>query len=171
MKDGIVAAQARQAFYFDKNRQLPRFKAGEEVMVHRDFLITPEARDRPSDKLRHRWFGPFKISEQVGTEAFRLEIPGTLRAHPVFNVTTLKKYHPKTLEGRVPPPPPPITILDGFTRYIVEKLHRTVRCQGQFSVTEWEGYNDLTWEPQTFLMDKSGKYIIPLRRHEERHSL
>ena len=109
-------------------------------MVHRDFLITPEARDRPCDKLRARWYGPFKISEQVGTNAFRL---GTLRAHPVFNVTALKKYHPNALEGRAPPPPPPITDLDGFTRYIVEKIlnHRTVRRQVQFLV-KWEGYND-----------------------------
>ena len=99
VKDGIVAAQARQAFYFDKSRQLPRFKAGEEIMVHRDFLFTPEARDRPlaCDKLRPRWSGPFKISERVGTNAFRLELLGTLQAHPVFNVTALKKYHPNTI--------------------------------------------------------------------------
>ena len=50
----MVADLARQAFYFDKSRHLLRFKAGEEVMVHPDFLITPEARDRPCDKLRPR---------------------------------------------------------------------------------------------------------------------
>ena len=172
-KDAIVAAQARQAFYFDKSRQLPRFKAGEDVMVHRHFLIIPEARDRPCDKLRPRWYGPFKISEQVGTNAFRLELPGTLGAHPVFNVTALKKYHLNTLEGRVPPPPP-ITDLDGFTRYIVEKIlnHRTVRRQVQFlAIVKWEGYKDPTWEPQKFLKDESGKDILPLRRYKERHSL
>ena len=31
-KDTIAAAQARHAFDFDKSRQLPRFKAGKEVM-------------------------------------------------------------------------------------------------------------------------------------------
>ena len=166
-KDDFVAAHARQALYFDKSCQLPRFKAGEEVMVDRDFLFTPVARDRNCDKLRPCWYEPFKISKQVGTNAFRLELPGSLRAYPVLNMTSLKKYHPNTLKGRVPPPPPPpppplITDLDGFTHYIVEinLNHRTVRRQVQFLV-KWEGYNDPTWEPQKLLKDESRKDIIP----------
>ena len=167
-----VAAQARQSFYFDKSRQLPRFKAGEEVIVHRDFLFKSEARDRPCGKLRPRWYGPFKISEQACTNAFRLEIQGTLRAHPIFNVTAVKKYHSNPLDERIPSSPPPVTDLDGFTGYIVEKIlnHRTVRRQGQFLV-KLEGYNDPTLEPQTFLKDESGKDIIPLRRYKKHHSL
>ena len=69
---------------FDKRRRVPGLKAGDKVMVHRDFLITPEARDRPCDKVRPRWYGPFEIKEQVGTNAFRLELPG-IRA-PCFRL-------------------------------------------------------------------------------------
>ena len=125
----------------------------EEPLFHRDFLtgITPEATDRPCDKLRPRWYGPFKISEQVGTNAFRLELPGTLQAHPVFNVTALKKYHPNTLEGRVPPPSPPITDLDGFTRYIVEKnLEPSNSSSSSAVLSQWEGHNDPTLDHKSF---------------------
>ena len=59
-------------------------------MVHREFLLTPEARNRPRDKLRPRWFGPFKVLEKISLNAIRLELPHQLKYHPVFNVTALK---------------------------------------------------------------------------------
>ena len=37
-----------------------------------DFLLTPEARNQPSHKLRPKWFGLFKIIERIGSNAYRL---------------------------------------------------------------------------------------------------
>ena len=91
---------ARQAFFFDKGREEVNLKVGDLVLVHREFLITPEARDRPSNKMRPKWYGPFKITEKVSTNAFRLDLPFQLRCHPVFNVSALKKYYKNTIEGR-----------------------------------------------------------------------
>ena len=67
VKDALTSAQARQAFYCDKGREEVNLKVSDLVLVHREFLITPEARDRPSNKLRPKWFGPFKITEKVST--------------------------------------------------------------------------------------------------------
>ena len=92
-KDKLTAAQARQTMYSDRGRKRLDLTVGDKVMVHREYLITPEARDRPFEKLRPGWHGPFTITEVVSPNAFHLQLPHQLCCHPVFNVTALKKHH------------------------------------------------------------------------------
>ena len=101
-KDALASAQARQAFYCDKGSEEVNLRVGDLVFIHREVLITPEARDRPSNELRPKWYGPFKITDKVSTNAFRLDLPFTfqLRCHHVFNVSALKKYYKNTIEER-----------------------------------------------------------------------
>ena len=101
---------------------VPHRLIGDKVMVHRECLITPEARDRPWEKLRPRWYGPFTITEVVSPNACGLQLPHQLHCHPVFNVTALKTYHQNTFEELYTEPPPPITDLDGYERFIVERI-------------------------------------------------
>ena len=136
-------------------------------LIHRDFLITPEARDRPSDKLRPRWYGPFKVLEKVSSNAFRLDLPFQLWCHPVFNVSALK-YNKIVHEGRTVEPPPPITDLDGFQHYIVKKILSHCRRRGKLQyLVKWIGYNDATWEPEHFLKNEAGQDLDPLKRYKE----
>ena len=167
-RDAMVAAQARQAFYADRGRKLLELQVGDQVMVHREYLVTPEARNRPCDKLRPRWYGPFKVTERITTNAFRLDLPHQLKCHPVFNITALKKFHQNEFEGRYTPPPPPITDLDGFERYIVEKIlaHKRTRRGTKFLV-KWVGYPDATWEPEEFLKNEIGEDLEPLKEYKE----
>ena len=147
--DILTAAQARLALYADQGRTVGKFRVGDEVLVHRDFLLTPEVRDRQSDKLRLRWYGPFRITQQVAQNAFRLSLPHKFKAHPVFNITALKLYNANKIQGRIDPTPSPVTDIQGFTRYIVEDIlsHRTRRGSLQFLV-KWSGYTDATWKPE-----------------------
>ena len=41
---------------------------------------------RPSSKLDVRRLGPFVIIEKVGLSAFRLELPPSMKIHPVFHI-------------------------------------------------------------------------------------
>lgn len=166
-RDAMLAAQARQAFYSDRGRKVLELYVGDKVMVHRDFLVMPEARNRPCDKLRPRWYGPFTVTAQITTNAFKLDLPHQLKCHPVFNITALKKYHQSDFEGRYTDPPPPITDLDGFERYIVEKIlaHRRNRRGLQFLV-KWVGYPDATWEPEAFLKNEVGDDLVPLQSYK-----
>ena len=164
--DILTAAQARQALYADRGRTVGKFRVGDEVLVHRDFLLTPEARDRQSDKLR--WYGPFRITQQVAPNAFRLSLPHNIKAHPVFNITALKLYNANKIQGRIDPTPSPVTDIQGFTRYIVEDIlsHRTRRGNLQFLV-KWSGYTDATWEPEKFLKNEAGQDLIPLKHYRQ----
>ena len=166
-KDTLEAAQARQAFYTDKGRKNVFFKEGDKVLVHREFLITPEARNRPCNKLRPKWHGPFEVRERIGENAYRLELPFYFRCHPVFNITALKRYNRTDMEGRIIEPPPPIEDLDGHDRYIVESVldHRQNRRGLQYLV-KWVGYVDATWEPEKYLKDEAGKDLVPLELYK-----
>ena len=164
----MVAAQARQAFYADRGRKSLELQVGDQVMVHREYLVTPGARNRPCDKLRPRWYGPFKVTKRITTNAFRLD-PHQLKCHPVYNITALKKFHQNEFEGRYTPPPPPITDLDGFERYIVKKIlaHKRTRRGTKFLV-KWVGYPDATWpwEPEEFLKNEIGEDLEPLKEYK-----
>ena len=169
VQDAIVPAQARQAFYADQKKTPKDLSVGDSVMVHREFLLTPEARSRPSHthNLQFKWYGPFKVLQRVGPNTHRLELRHSVQCHPVFNVSALKKYHQDSIAGRVQSPPAPITDQNSHERFIVDSVldHRVCRGQLQFLV-RWRGYHDTTWEPANYLLDESGEDIIPLQRHK-----
>ena len=166
-QDSIVAAQARQALYYDRGRVPAELKVGKKVMVFREFMVTPEARNQKSHKLRPKWFGPYLVTAKVGTNACRLKLPHILHCHPVFNVTALKLYEQNQIPNRKQATPPPVTDLDGHTRYIGEGIlnHRKIRNRIQYLV-KWQGYHDATWEPEFHLKDESGNDIIALQHYK-----
>ena len=168
----MKAAQTRQAFYSDHGRHDPHLKVGDQVLVHRQFLLTPEARDdRPSDE-RPRWYGPFKITQVINNNAFRLDLPHYMKSHPVFNVNALKWCHKNELPGRQVEPPPPMTDADGFERFYVEKIlsHRRNR-HGLKYLVKWIGYPAATWEPERHLKNDIGQDLEPLAiyKHHNPH--
>lgn len=171
-RDAIAAAQVRQTVHADSSRRDVEFRVGDLVMVHRDFLVTAEARDRPSNKLRLRWYGPFKVVQLIGPNAVKLDLPHTIRAHPVFNVSALKLHVQNTFPGRDEVPPAPVTDRDGHTRYFVQEVlsHRTRGNSLQFLV-KWCGYQDATWEPEVYLQNEIGEDLLPLREYKRKRQL
>src|SRR5258708_6000126 len=64
---------------------------GDLVMLSHQNIKTT----RLSDKFDYRKFGPFKVVNRVGNNAYRLELPEMLsRLHPVFNINLLEPYTP-----------------------------------------------------------------------------
>ena len=95
-----------------------------------------------------KYLGPYKILEVILSTAYKLELPSTLRIHPVFHISLLKRYNEPDELAR-PPPPPPVIINDE-EEYEVEQIldKRTLRKKVQYLV-KWIGYplHDATWEP------------------------
>ena len=52
---------------------------------------------------------------------YKLELPHTMRIHPVFHVSLLTRHQPDLIPGRSQPPPPPV-IIDGDEEYEVEEI-------------------------------------------------
>jgi hypothetical protein len=172
--DCLVAAQARQARYADRGHKAVNFKVGDQVLVHRDFLVPSEARGQPSAKLSPRYFGPYEITQKISTAAFRVKLPDDCRAHPVLNVSALQLYRPNTIPDRVQPPPPPSTDIKGHQRFDVQEVIGERTRKGKLSYrVHWVGFDksESTWEPASFLKDEFGTDIPVLQRYKEAQRL
>jgi len=138
-KRNIVEAQARQKLYADpKNPQKqPVFAIGEEVLLNSKNL---RFKDVGARKLLPKFFGPFKVTAQIGNVAYRLALPPEIKIHPVFHVNLLRKYYP----GVQPKPPPWQWLADQELHNGVERLlaHRE-STRGSLVVKEylvqWKG--------------------------------
>ena len=87
----------RMAKYFDAKRQEPPgFKKGDKVMLDGRNLRTK----RPSKKLDHKLYGPFKIIELIGNRAARLQLPPSMKCHNVFHFALLEPYRENQIQGR-----------------------------------------------------------------------
>lgn len=149
-KQLLLAAQQRQKAYVDNKRRDVVYKPGQKV-----FLSTEHIRLKSvgTQKLLPRFIGPFTIVQRVGECAYKLQLPATLKLHPVFHVSLLKPYRS---DGRYQPPPPPVSFDDeGEPWYEVEtvlqhrELKRGKRVSTQYLI-KWKGYGHEhnTWEPE-----------------------
>ncbi|XP_025020013.1 uncharacterized protein LOC112540223 [Python bivittatus] len=140
-------AKAKQAYKrnADAHRQAgPLISVEDRVWLSTKFL----ASKRPSRKLSERFVGPYKVLQKVNNLAFRLQLPSSMKVHPVFHRSLLvKEALPSPLRTCTPPPPP--VVIEGEEEYEVEAIldsHRRGK-EIQYFI-HWKGYPeaDRSWE-------------------------
>jgi Chromo (CHRromatin Organisation MOdifier) domain len=141
------------ARYYDQNRrEAVTFKIGDKVWLDGKDIRT----DRPSKKLEDKRYGPYKVTEIIGPNSYKLKLPATMKVHPVFNAVKLRPYNEHTISGRQLPPPPSPVIISNQPEWEVEyiKDSRLNRGKLQFLV-KWKGYpqEECTWEPEANLQN------------------
>ena len=162
-KSLLVAAQQRQAMYYNKKRRNVEdehsFEEGGKVLVDtRNIRLLVQAKNKETRriKLLPRYMGPFEVKEKVNEVAYRVKLPEKFKVHDVFHISLL---HPYKESGRVQPPPPPIEI-DGEWGYEVEEIlnERIVRrnrreCHEFYVQWKGSGAEHNTWEPEQNLIN------------------
>ena len=104
----------RAAVYANQKRiGGPQLQVGDKVYLLRRNIKTK----RPSSKLDHKKLGAFTISEIKGPVNYKLDLPKSMKIHPVFHVSLLE-----------PAPASAKTVIPNLSKenegleYIVEKI-------------------------------------------------
>jgi len=107
-----------------------------------------------SEKLVKRFIGPYKIKAIISSNVVELELPTTIKIHPVVNVSRIKQYIGQVEEQRKEMPQP--IIVEGEEEWEVKKIlnKRKVRGKDTFLVW-WKGFmaEGDTWESRENLQN------------------
>jgi len=107
LRTAMGYTQDRQQENADRRRvPAPSFQVGDKVWLNSKNIRTR----RPSRKLDNKHHGPYEVKGMIGTHAYRLDLPNTMKIHNVFHVWLLHLVAKDSLEGQIIPPPPPVEI-------------------------------------------------------------
>jgi hypothetical protein len=85
--------QRMQEHYADQRRRAETFKVGNRALVFTGYTRTEAGRTRPSRKLAPRYSGPYTIKEKFSDVIYVLDLPDTMKMHPTFHISRLKRHH------------------------------------------------------------------------------
>ena len=127
---------------------MPKLEIGDYVWLLRKNIKTTQ----PSTKLDFKCLGKFRIIKKVSSHAYKLDLPASMKVHPVFHISLLEPAATDPLPDQVQPPPPPVIVEEEEPEWEVDEIvdskiaGRTLKY-----LVRWVGYTDLTWEPNTML--------------------
>ena len=134
-------------------------------------------KERRTEKLTEHFVGPYKVKGIVSSNTIELELPKSIKIHPVVNVSRVQLYKLQ-VEGQKKILPKQV-IIEGEEEFKIEKIlnKRTVRGKEKFLV-RWKGYmaEEDTWENRENLENMKelveeferiyGKKVEELRQQE-----
>jgi len=93
-----------------------------------------QIKGRRSKKLTECFVDPYKVKEIISSNAIELELPKSIRIHPVVNISRVQLYKPQ-VEGQKKIPPK-LVIIEEEEEFEIEKIlnKRTIRGKEKFLV-------------------------------------
>jgi len=91
-KAALEKAQEEMEKYVNRKRgEVNEYKVGDLVMLSTKDLKYQMV-SRRMEKLMERFIGPYKVKKIVSANAVELELPSTIRIHPVVNISRIYRY-------------------------------------------------------------------------------
>lgn len=154
LSDQITYAQSVQKEYANNTRMpFSVYKIGDKVYLNTKNLCSR----KPSKKLNHKTYGPYKITKFVGHYVCKLELPTHSNAHPVFYVYKLRLVSNSLFPSERRRPPPFLMINDVIEEWEwkVDKILDSKKPgkKGQILnyLIKWKVYA-ASWKPPTNLL-------------------
>jgi len=115
-----------------------RQREGEEYRVEDLVLLSTkdlkwQMKGRRLEKLTEHFVGSYKVKEIVSSNIIELELPKSIRIHPVVNVSRVQLYKPQ-VEGQKKTPPK-LVIIKEEEEFEVKKNHKQKNDQGEGKVS------------------------------------
>ena len=148
-KAALESAAQDMAQYYDQHRSpAPSYSVGDKVWLSLKNIIT----DQPAAKLADEWLGPYLITLVILRSAIWLQLPKSMKIHPVFNVSKVHPYKPDPIPNCQPAPPPPPVVAGplGEEEWEVKCINNARRHYWKLQfLVKWKGWSnaDQTWEP------------------------
>ena len=145
LQNEMRLAQARYESTANYHRTpAPSFRVGDEVWLNAKNIKTK----RPSKKLDWKKLGRFTIKRVVSKYAYELDLPTSMKIHPVFHVSLLEPVAQNPHDGQIPPPAPPVEV-EGEEEWEVESIldSRFFRRRLQYLV-KWAGHDAPSWNEE-----------------------
>ena len=93
----LKKTQEEMKRYADRGRkETENWKKEDQVLLSTKDLVFKE---RPTKKLMERYVGPYMIEEIVPSNVVKLQLPSSMRIHPVVNVSWIVRYK-KQVKGQ-----------------------------------------------------------------------
>ena len=112
------------------------------------------------------------MKKRIGLQDYELELPWTMRIHPVFHVSQLEPHPPDELPDRRQEAPPPV-IVDGEPEYEIAEIldckrDRRRKVQLVYRI-RWEGYEGAPDEFADLLASELEHSPDLVREFHEKH--
>jgi len=163
------AQEEMKKFANRKRREEEEYRVGDLVLLSMKDLKW-QMKGRRSEKLTECFVGPYKVKGIVSSNAIELELPKSIKIHPVVNISRVRLYKPQ-VEGQKKIPPKPV-IIEEEEEFKVEKIlnKRMIRGKEKFLV-RWKGYTveEDTWESRENL--ENAKELVEEFKREYREEV
>ena len=128
-KAALTKMEENMKKYTDRKRgEADNYKVEDLVMLSTKDLKYQMVRRR-TEKLMERFVGPYKIKKIISSNAVELELPSTIKIHPVVNVSRIRRYVGQ-VEGQRKEQPAPV-IIKGEEEQEVERILNKRRVRGK----------------------------------------
>jgi len=139
VKAALEKAQEEMRKFADRKRgKGEEYRVGDLVLLSTKNLKW-QMKGRQLEKLTECFVGPYKIKGIISSNAVELELPKSIKIHPVVNVSRVRLYRPQ-VEGQKKTPPKPV-IIKGEEEFEVEKiLNKKIVWGKEKFLVRWKGY-------------------------------
>jgi len=105
----LQKVQEEMKRYVDRERgEVEEYQVGDLVLLSTKDLKYQMV-GRHTEKFTERFVGPYRVKAIVSSNAIELELPSTVKIHPVVNVSRVRKYKSQ-VEGQRKEAPQPVVI-------------------------------------------------------------
>jgi hypothetical protein len=90
LKDNLTMAQNHMKQQANHHHSEISFEVGDWVFLRiQPYKQMSLKQAKKDNKLSLKYYGPYKVLQNIGTMEYKLELPASSRVHPIFHVSCL----------------------------------------------------------------------------------
>ena len=156
-KAALQKAQEDMKQYADREREeVEKYRVGDLVLLSTKDLKYQMA-GRHMKKFTEGFVGPYKVKAIISSNTIELELPSTIKIHPVVNVNRVQWYKSQ-VEGQKKEALQPV-VIEEEEEWEVKKIMNKRKVQGKNKyLVQWKEYTaeENTWKSKENLKNTDG---------------